>query len=107
MVSDAAAGSNRRDDRANVKYEVVVSSAPILERGVRALGTLAIGLVTQGDVGLIPGGQRVRVKVRPNGVTVAKFKQRFGDDDDWEARLNGELKSLSVDEFERKWIPVS
>ncbi|MDK1027017.1 MAG: hypothetical protein QGM49_06800, partial [Actinomycetota bacterium] len=91
--------------RAGEKYEIVVKSAPVPKRWLRRLGSLAAGVVSQGT-GFIPGGQRIRVKDRVSGETVAEFKQGFGNDVDVAGDLMGKLTRLSIEEFEDEFIPT-
>ena len=107
MTEEATHENTGPDDRASQRYEIVVTSAPIPERWLRWLGFLIIGIVTLGAAAVIPGGQRIRVKDRASGATVATLKQGFGNDDDVAAHLKGQLATLSVEEFENEWVERS
>ena len=91
------------NERASEKYEVIVESAPQPEKALRWIGFLVAGVISQGT-GFNPGGQRISFTNRATGETVETFKQGFGDDSDMVGHLKGELATLSIAEFEAKWV---
>lgn len=103
MAEEATRESSGPSDRAREKYEIVVASAPLFEQALRWFGFLIYGLVTQGD-GIMPGGQRIRIKDRGSEAIVDEFTQGFGSSDDVASRLHRQLDTLSVDEFEHEYL---
>lgn len=76
----------------------------MLELGLRSLGVLIAGVLSQGE-GFRPGGERTNVKERGSGTTVLWFTRGFGDGtSDMTGHLTDQLTTLSVEEFERKWL---
>ena len=91
------------DDRAIHRYELVVARAPAVEKGLRWIGVLVVNLAVQDNI-VVPGGDRVLIKDRASGSTVATFKQAWGDNFDWATHLSEQLTSLPTDQFERQWL---
>lgn len=103
MTEEATRKNTGPNDRAGEKYEIVVKSAPRLEWGLRCFAALVAEVVVAGGE-LVPGGERISVRERGSGETVAKFKQQFGSDGESAHKIKGHLRTLTVDEFEDKWI---
>jgi hypothetical protein len=70
---------------------------------LRWIGVLVVNLAVQDNI-VVPGGDRVLIKDRASGSTVAAFKQAWGDNFDWATHLSEQLTSLPIDQFERQWL---
>lgn len=100
-IGDSSSGKTASD-----RYEVVVTKGPALARGLRWVGTLIWGIVSQGDV-VHPGGDTIIVRDRRSTEPVATFVQSFGGGIDMAAHLKNELSTLTIEEFEVRWLTES
>jgi len=86
-------------------FEIVVEEAPRKQRWFRGLMVLVSGFLTGGEaLGLNPGGRRLIVRERLNGVEAFRYNESSGDDD---AGLLGamrrDLAEMNAAEFLESW----
>ena len=105
MSNTTAPDSAVPDDRAIIEYEIVTTQASRLERGIRWVRTIVIGLLFQ-DV-YRSGGARVQVRNRATGEIAATFTQGSGDAYDVAADLQERLTTMSVGDFQRDWLQTT
>ena len=87
--------------RARDRYELQQTPAPLHGRWRRRLGQLLMLAV---DLGPVPGGGgRTLIVETATGAVIGDVKQPFGDDF-YDSRLEEDLLTLSVDDFEAKWL---
>jgi hypothetical protein len=90
--------------RARDLYELERNPAPGRGRWWRRLGQL-ITLVI--NLGPVPGGGgRTLIVERATGNVIGHVKQPFGDDF-YDARIEEDLLTVSVDDFRDKWLSSS
>lgn len=90
--------------RARDRYELQRNPAPLHGKWRRRLGQLVMLAV---DLGPVPGGAgRTLIVERATGEVIGDVKQPFGDDF-YDSRLEEDLLTLSVDEFEDRWLSSS
>lgn len=100
------------EPRAADRYEIAFERAQAPQRWFRSLGTLVANAAAlfggpsgPGATPSNPGGRRVKVVDRDSGEVVLEFVEQWGDDAQVSLSVvEADLESLSVSEFQSKWL---